>query len=184
MAAQKEDIKQDVGEERPEPVTVIPEETKVLLSWEAPARPFKKRNKEYYTTIGAIVILLAVILLFLKEWLLIAVMAALAFLAYVMASIEPGQVKHQILNRGIKVGKDLYPWGSLTRFWFTKKWGVEVLNVELRFGFPGRLMLLLKEVEKKRIEEILGKYLLQDKPEDTWLDKAAKWLQKQVPLEG
>ena len=44
-----------------------PVQLKTLLKWQAPIRPFKKRDREYYTTIAAIVFLLAVILLFLKE---------------------------------------------------------------------------------------------------------------------
>src|SRR3989344_7077773 len=81
-----------------------PVELKTLLKWEAAVRPFKKRDREYYTTIAAIVFLLAVILLFLKEWLLIAVMAALMFVAYVLATVPPESVEHELNTRGIVTG--------------------------------------------------------------------------------
>ena len=71
-----------------------------MLSWEATVRPFKKRDREYYSTIAAIVFLLAVILLFLKEWLLIAVMVALMFVAYVLATVVPEKTTHEINTRG------------------------------------------------------------------------------------
>src|SRR3989344_4772093 len=87
-----------------------PKEEKVLLSWRAAGRPFKKRDKEYYTTIGAIVFLVAIILLFLKEWLLIAVMIALAFVSYVLASVPPEEAKHELTNKGIRTGDKLYRW--------------------------------------------------------------------------
>ena len=45
---------------------------KVMLEWQAPARPFRKKSKEAITTIGAILILIGIILIFLKEWFLIA----------------------------------------------------------------------------------------------------------------
>ena len=33
-----------------------------LFEWESAVRPFKKRTREYFTTLGAIVLLLAIIL--------------------------------------------------------------------------------------------------------------------------
>ena len=50
----KKIIKEEVKIE-PEKIT----ELKTLLIWEAAVRPFKKRDREYYSTIAAIVFLLA-----------------------------------------------------------------------------------------------------------------------------
>ena len=61
----------------------IPQEIKVekvLVEWSAPARPYKERSREFYTTILSIAFLLGVILLLLKEFLLIGVIIAFAFL--------------------------------------------------------------------------------------------------------
>lgn len=162
----------------------LPEKTKVLLRWKAPARPFKNRDREYYTTIGAIVFLLVVILFFLKEWLLIAVLISLGFVSYVLASVPPEEVEHEILNKGVKTGGKLYVWEKLVRFWFSKKWGRRILEIEVKQGFPGRLMMLINEEDRKRVEEIVGKYINYDKPEAVWGDKAAKWLTKKIPLEN
>ena len=40
---------------RPQPETLI-------LEWQAPVRPFKKRNRQYYTTIAILVFLVSLIL--------------------------------------------------------------------------------------------------------------------------
>lgn len=158
-------------------------ELKTLLSWKSPARPFKKRNREYFTTIGAIVFLLAVILLFLKEWLLIAVIIALMFVAYVLASIPPEEVEHKITTRGIVTGNRTYVWDDLSKFWFSQRWKQTILNVETKLRFPGQLLLLLGDTNKDKVKEILGKYLSFEQPETTWMDNAAEWLAKKVPLE-
>ena len=160
-----------------------PVELKTLLKWKAPARPFKKRDREYYTAIGAIVILLAVILLFLKEWLLIAVIVALAFVAYVLATVSPEKVEHEITSRGVVVEKKLYQWKDLNRFWFSVKWKDKILNIDTKLGFPARFMMLLGEIKKEDIKEILNKYVQYEVPEKTFLDKSAKWLSDKVPLE-
>jgi len=158
-------------------------ELKSLLKWQAPVRPFKKRDREYYTTIAAIVFLLAVILLFLKEWLLIAVMVALMFVAYVLATVPPEKVEHEITTRGVVTGGKTYKWKDLRSFWFSKKWKEIILHVETKLNFPGRLMMLLGGVEEKRVKEILQKQMEYEVPEETFMDRSAKWLQKKVPLE-
>lgn len=162
---------------------VRPEPLKTLLEWKAPIRPFKKRDREYFTTIGAIVFLLAVILLFLKEWLLIAVIVALMFVAYVLATVQPENVDHKITNRGIVSGGKNYNWNELLRFWFSEKWGQKILQVETIARFPKRLIMLLGEVEQKKVSSILSDYLLFEEPEKTWVDNASDWLSRRIPLE-
>ncbi len=44
-----------------------PQPLKVLMVWQAPARLYKTRDKEFYSTLGAIAFLIAVILLSSKS---------------------------------------------------------------------------------------------------------------------
>ena len=161
-----------------------PKEERVLVSWRAAGRPFKRRDREYYTTIGAIVFLVAIILLFLKEWLLIAVMIALAFVAYVLASVPPEETKHELTNKGIRTGDKLYRWQELWRFWIEEKWRQKMLVVETRYKFPRRLLLMLGEADEELVKRTLKEYLFLEKPEPTFMDKASEWLVEKVPLES
>lgn len=161
-----------------------PKEERVLLSWMAPGRPFKRRDRDYYTTIGAIVFLVAIILLFLKEWLLIAVMIALAFVAYVLASVPPEETKHVVSNRGLRTGEKLYKWQELWRFWFEEKWKQKMMVVEARTKFPRRLLLMLGELDEETVKGVMKEHLILEKPEATFMDKAADWLVEKVPLES
>jgi len=155
-----------------------------LLRWKAPARLFKKRDREYYTTIGAIVFLLVVILLFIKQWMLIAVIVAFAFVSYVLAAVQPEEVEHVVTSKGIKTGGKTYLWGDLVRFWFEEKWKLKMLVVEVKKGFPARLMMMLSGQDEKELEEALSDYLKMEKPESGIVDKAAGWLSEKVPLES
>ena len=166
--AQKQNIKSTLKNEKPQVQTtqmVGPEPLKTLLTWRASERPFKKRSREYFTTIGAIVFLLAVILLFLKEWFLIVAIIALMFVAYVMATIEPGKVKHKITNRGITTGGKTYRWEELGRFWLSEKWNQKMIQVETLLPFPRHLILLLGDIEEKKVKQLLSQYLLFEKPQ-------------------
>lgn len=162
---------------------VRPEPLRVLLTWKAPIRPFKKRSREYFSTIGAIVFLVGVILLFLQEWFLIAVIVALVFVAYIMATIPPEEVEHRITNRGIVTGGKTYRWERLGRFWLDEKLGKKILYFENMAGFPGRLTFLLGETPPEQVREMLSEYLLSEEPEETWADKASQWLSQRIPLE-
>lgn len=168
----------------PSPVTVVQEPLKDLLVWKAAERPFKQRDREWYTTIVAIIFLLVVILLFLKEWLLIGVIISIGFLSYVLSSVPPQESENKITTRGVITGGKRFDWAFLGRFWFSQKWGNEILNIETRLNFPRRLMLLLGSTNKDQVKKIVEKYLIFEKPEKTFIDKASLWLQEKVPLEA
>lgn len=184
---QKPNQKGTLKKEKPEGerVQVVkPEPLKILLAWTAPERPFKKRGREYFTTAGAIVFLIGVILLFLKEWLLIVVMIALMFVAYIMSTVEPRKVEHKITNQGIVTGNRRYRWEELGRFWFTEKWGEKILHLENLFSLPRQLLMLLGETKQEQVKKILSDYLPFEEPEKTWVDNASEWLSRRVPLES
>src|SRR3990167_7740395 len=93
-------------------------EIKTLLFWNAPARPFRKKNRSYYTTLAIIVILLSLILLLAHEFLLIATLLSLTFVAYVLAFVPPHEVEYVISTQGVTIGEDFYFWHFLDSFWF------------------------------------------------------------------
>jgi len=169
-------------EERPLEVMPV-REVKTLLAWKAPVRVFKKRDREFWTTVASIAILVAIILFFIKEWLLIAAIIALIFVYYILSTVPPEEVEHQITTRGIRfAGKD-FLWDELGRFWFSQRFEQKILNIETRGRLPGRLELLLGPVEEGKIKEILVKYLSEETPLPSFLDRASDWLSKKVPLE-
>lgn len=159
------------------------EKEKVLLQWKSLSRPYKKRGKEFYSTIAAFVFLLTIILAFFKEFLAILAIWAMGFFAYAISATRPEMVEHEITSRGVKTGKNKHRWGELLRFWFEEKWENKILMIETARAFPGRLMLLLGDTKSEEIEKILVRKIAYDKPEKTWVDKASKWLQEKIPLE-
>lgn len=168
---------------KPLETTVVLPPSKYLLIWRAAERPFKKRNKEYFSTIAAIVFLLAVILFFLKEWLLIGVIVSLMFVSYTLATVSPEKITYKINTRGILIADKLYKWQQLVSFWFSKKWDSHILNFETTNIFPKRLQLILENNNEAEISKIIEKYLTKEKPKEKAFDKIADWLEKKVPLE-
>jgi hypothetical protein len=155
---------------------------KTLLEWKAPARPFKKRSKEFFSTVLTIAALIVIILVFLKEWFAILAVAAFVFLVFVTGKIPPEEVEHKITTRGIVTGGKEFRWEQLGRFWFEERYGQKILCVE-NFTAPQVLMMVVGPVEEKKLKEILLDYLPQETPPQTWLDKASQWLSIKISLE-
>ena len=176
----------DVARAPMQPVPVIqqPVPEQELYSWQSPSRLYKIRTREFYTTVGAIVLLLSIILIFAKEFLLVAVIFACAFVTYVLSSVEPEATEHILTNKGVRTNKKIYPWHMLGRFWVEEKWKQTIFKIELPYQFPGEILMLLGKGDRDSIEEILMQYLIKQKPEPTFVEKASKWLQEKIPLEA
>ncbi len=159
------------------------ETEKVTLSWTAPSRPYKLRTREFYTTIFSIAFLLAVILLLLKEFLLIGVIMAFAFLSYVLATHKPDDVEHQITTLGIKTDNKLYSWDKLTHFWLKKQLSHEVVICKTTTAIPGVIVMVMDEAKREQIIKAIGDKIPLIKPDDSFVDKASSWLGKKIPLE-
>jgi hypothetical protein len=155
---------------------------KVVLEWKAPNRPFKKRKRKYYTTIGMIVMLIGLILFFANQFVLIAVLLSVTFLAYVLSSIPPETVINQFTTYGIRSDKELYYWEELGRFWYKTKYGQRVLYIQIP-RFPFRLTILMGDQDEKQITDLLSQLLIQEEPLPSQFDKAAAWLQEKIPLD-
>ena len=165
----------------------IPENVKVekiLLEWTAPSRPYKIRSREFYTTILSIAFLLGVILLLLKEFLLIGVIMAFAFLSYVLATYKPEDAKHQITTLGVRTDDKLYEWDKLSNFWLKKQWDQEVVICKTFAALPGVILLVIDSKKREDIIKEIGEKIPLVKPTDSFVDKASKWLGNKIPLEN
>jgi len=161
-------------------------EIKTLLEWEAPSRPFRKKDRSYYTTIIILAIFLVLVVFFwLKDFLLIGVILSFAFVAYVLAFVPPGMVNYKISTQGIIVGEDFYFWHFLDSFWFKEKDGVKVLHIQTHLRFPAQLMLVLGTEDEEKVKKIGARFLpFHEIPYKSWMEKWSESLQKHFPLEN
>lgn len=154
----------------------------VYLSWTSPSRLFKKRDSEYFRNIGAIVFLLIIILVFAREFLLIAAVVSIVFLIYVLSTVPPEDVNHRITNLGIESAGHFYRWQELVEFWFEEQWGQTMILLRPIFGT--RIIILLGDQDKQKVRESVAKHVpFREQPEKSWVDNAASWLSEKIPLE-
>ena len=151
-----------------------------LFVWVAPARPFKKRNKEFYITTIAIAAVVGFILFLAEGFLPVILIISLVFLFYVMSTVPPDNVEYKITTRGIRFADKRTDWDKMGRFWFSRRFDNELLIVELH-TLPGRLEVVIKPEDKEAIKNEVTKYLNHEEIPASFFDKAALWFSKKLP---
>ncbi len=168
-----------------QPLEVLPvREEKTLLTWTAPERTFKTRDKEFWITAIAILALVSIILFFVKEFFLILALLALVFLYYVLSTVPPESVQNKLTTKGVYIGPThRYDWGLLKKYWFKTQFDQIILSIETYTGFPRVIALVVLKNQKKDIEKTLNKYLPYEESPPGFVDKLTAWAIDRLPLE-
>lgn len=155
--AKIESSKVQIDDLNPQPIPAN-SNSKVLLEWSSPLRPFKPLNKDNFKRLVIWSIVLGLILIFFKEFALTLTIFALLFFSYVMGTVPPQVVNHRISTSGVSSVGHTYLWRELRDFYFTQRLGMTMLVLETAVR-PQRLNLVLQDVEKEKIENIFSSYL-------------------------
>jgi predicted membrane protein len=158
-------------------------EEKVLFEWESAERSFKKRDKDFWITVVAILVLVGVILIFIKEFFLIIALVSVLFLFYVLSTVPPQNVKSKITNRAVYFGELRYEWELLPRFWFKKSLDSILLEFETNLRFPRQISLVINPEDEEKIKEIVVKKIPLIESSPSFVDKLTKWFGDRLPLE-
>ncbi len=158
---------------------------KTLFEWKAPSRPFRKKDRSYYTTVAILVVLTSLIAVLAGEFLLIGAILALMFIVYVLGFIPPGESEYKISNQGITLDDHFYHWKQLDSFWIQHKDGQDVLYVLSYLRFPAILMMVLNEGDSEKVKKTVAEFLpFHEIPPRSIVDKWSDYLQKHFPLES
>ncbi|KKR93331.1 MAG: hypothetical protein UU41_C0020G0021 [Candidatus Roizmanbacteria bacterium GW2011_GWA1_41_13] len=137
-----------------------------LFAWEAPTRPFKKRDRTFFQTVISLAFLLVVISLFLREWLL----------------IPPPVMSNKITTKGIWVGDTFFKFSEILQYWFEKQLENTVLVLLTQFGTE--VNVVIPTDKKEEIDTVLrDRLVFREKPLKNFIEKIGDWLRKSVPLE-
>lgn len=134
---------------------------KVLHAWETVTRehrPIKGASKvnRSLVIIGAVV---ALLLVSMQEFMLVAVVASMLFMRYVLSATPPRSVSHTLTNHGLVYSGQFYGWNELSKFFIRSEGENDVLCVDTVERLPGRLYLHLNSGDAKKVKEIVGRYL-------------------------
>jgi len=158
-------------------------EEKVLMVWEAAERAFKRRDRDFWITAIAILVLVGVIFFMIGEFFLVIALASILFLAYVLSTVPPENVVCKITNRGIYFGDSHYGWDLLERFWFKKSLDSDAVFFETRLRFPRQVSMIIDKSNEEKIKEIVIKRIPMMESSPSTVDKLTNWFAQRLPLE-
>jgi len=171
--------KSDVGTLKEGRESVLREPEKDLFTWIAPARPFKRMDREFYVTVIAIAALVGLILFLVEGWMPVILVVSLVFLFYVMSTVEPEKIEYGVTTKGIKVAGRRTDWETLTRYWFSRRFSNDLLVFET-LTLPGRIEFVINSEDKEPIKKALSQHLPEEEAPPSYMDKAANWFSRKT----
>lgn len=154
-----------------------------LVSWTAPARPFKRRDRQFYVTIFAMAGIVSLIL-FLAEGLMpVLLVVSLVFLYYVLQTVEPENIEYKITTKGVKIADRLNEWSGFRRFWFSRRFDSELAVFETA-GLGGRIEVVINPEIKESLKKDVSKYIPYEEIPASGLDRVTNWVAKRLPGSG
>ena len=171
---------QSTLQDEPKPVVVRREQEKDLVAWEAPARPFKRRDRQFYVTTFSIAGIVGLILFLAEGIMPVLLIVSLVFLYYVLSTVEPEKIEYKLTNKGIKVAGKATPWQGFIRFWFSKRYDSELVILET-WGLPGRIELVINPDIKETLKKEITAYIPFEEVPASGLDKLTNWFAAKLP---
>ncbi len=162
------------------PQTNVNAAEKLLLTWQAPSRPFKRRSRDFYVTLVAMSSMVGLVIFLIEGFMPIVLLISLVFLFYVLSTVEPEIIEYQITDKGIKIASKTTNWQLMNRYWFTNRFGSTLLVIET-FNLPGRMELVVDPGSTDKINDILKEYLIYEEIPPSNLDRVTAWFSKFLP---
>src|SRR5688572_16539540 len=135
----------------PQAVVIRQEPERDLVTWIAPARPFKRRDRQFFVTTFAIAGIVGLILFLAEGIMPVLLIISLVFLYYILSTVEPENIEYKVTTKGIKISNKLTPWQVLLAFWFTKRFDSELMMIDTAI-IPGRMEIVIDPSLKEKLK--------------------------------
>jgi len=165
------------------PTSVVQSNPQRVFSWKAPLRAYKKQGKSTLRFFAALAVLLCLVTLFFGDWVLVIPILTVLFLFYVLTVTPPPEVENIITTFGIESAGVSIRWEILSHFYFTKKFGYNVLTLVSHGPYYYHAYFIAPNDEiKRQVVNILSKHIMfMEKPQLNFTDKVIDWLAKLMP---
>lgn len=157
--------------------------TQVLLAWKAPLRAYKRRGNNVIRFFFAVAFLLSIIVIFFGDRILLIPIGAVLFLFCVLTVTPPPEVENRVTLFGIETAGITLRWDVLSHFYFTKRFGFDVLTTVTHGPYYLHTYMVIPNQEvKNRVTTTLAQHIIyKDKPERTITDRLLDVFNALVP---
>jgi hypothetical protein len=176
---QKSDPESTLNQE-PQAVVVRREPERDLVVWTAPARPFKRRDRQFFVTVFAMAGIVALVLFLAEGFMPVLLIISLVFLYYVLSTVEPENVEYKVTSKGIKIAGKETSWQYLNRYWFSKRFDNTLMIVDTSL-IPGRIELVIDPGIEEKIKKEVSAYIPYEEVPGSSLDRVTNWIAGKLP---
>ena len=164
----------------PQAVVVRQEPERDLVTWVAPARPFKRRDRQFFVTTFAIAGIVGLVLFLAEGAMPVLLIVSLVFLYYVLSTVEPEKIEYKVTSKGIKIAGKLTEWPNLIRFFFSKRLDSDLIVFET-VSVPGRIEVLINPGIRENLKKEISTYIPYEEIPASSFDKFTDWFSKKLP---
>lgn len=148
-----------------------------LYKWTSPERLYIPRNRKWFVYLFLLVLLIIIVLLFIQEFIIIAPIAAIGFIAYVLATVPPHDIEHLLTTEGINSSGHSYLWQEMYDFWIVKKGNEKIIHIDTNLNYPRRIIILVGQGDLEQIKQIMVQFIpFREIPKENFLDKILDYL--------
>lgn len=166
--------------QEPQAVVVRREPERDLVTWIAPSRPFKRRDRQFYITTFAMAGIISLVLFLAEGIMPVLLIISLVFLYYVLSTVEPENINYKVTSKGIKIEGKLTEWSILKNFWFIKRFDSSLVVFSTSV-IPGRIEMVINPSDKERLKKEISAYIPFEEVAPSNLDKGIEWFAKKMP---
>lgn len=142
-----------------------------LLSWQTHEYEPRNHSAEWYWIVGIITLALVVISVLFGNILFgIILLLSITMLAY-FTTIHPELLDVIIYDKGVQVGKKLYPYTAIQSFAVVEKELIPKLIIHLKASWLPYIIVKIQGHHPDDIHELLGQYLEEDEHVESILYK-------------
>ncbi|OGB74283.1 hypothetical protein A2V68_00785 [candidate division Kazan bacterium RBG_13_50_9] len=147
------------------------------IEWEAAEFETHQRGAIWYVAAAIILILALVLTLYLRHWILSAVVVMVGVILYLSSSIRPRKLRYRIDASGIAVGGKAFGFDQLKAFWFVETPTGTTLNLISTLRLMPVISIRIEGTTKEKIRAVLAQVLPEsrNKGED-WIDRINRLL--------
>ncbi len=145
-------------------------------SWHASEYIFHSKPVTWYLALWVIVLVVCGGLVFLQQWLSIAVIVVMALAISVYTRKEPRELQYMLDSHGVTVDGKLIAYNLFHSFSVAQEMSWHEIDLEPTKRFVPRLTLICATADAGQIEQILAAHLPRQDRLPDWVERASRRL--------
>lgn len=142
-----------------------------VIEWQAPEYTFHPKNKNWYSGVLLVAVILSLLSLFTKNFLLVILIIVASFAVMMYGARQPDVVKFAVTHRGVRFHTQIFPYDYLKSFWILEANNQrKLILVSERLVLPHVVIPIAEQVNTESLRQYLLPFLPEVRTEESLAD--------------